>query len=85
MKLGQVVTNIIPDFLVSHYIGLKGTITDNPFMDICRSQIDISFNCESNLLAKRMPGFHWITGYGDYIRETGYALKRMGINYEVLG
>jgi len=84
MKLGQTVTNIIPDFLVSHYVGLKGSITDNPFMDICRSQIDISFNCNSNILARRMPGFHWITGYGDYIRETGYALKRMGIDFEVL-
>ena len=85
MKLGQTVTNIIPDFLVSHYIGLKGRITDNPFMDICRSQIDISFDCDSKTLAKRMPGFHWITGYGDYTRETGYALKRLGINWEVLG
>ena len=85
MKLGQTVTNIIPDFLVNHYVGLRGMITDNPFMDICRSQIDISFNCDSKILAKRMPGFHWITGYGDYIRETGYALKRIGIEMEVLG
>ncbi len=85
MKLGQTVTNIIPDFLVSHYLGLKGSITDNPFMDICRSQIDISFNCESKILAQRMPGFHWITGYGDWIRETGYALKRLGIDFEMMG
>jgi hypothetical protein len=85
MKLGQTVTNIIPDFLVSNYVGLKGRITDNPFMDICRSQIDISFDCDSKVLAKRMPGFHWITGYGDYVRETGYALKRLGIKWEVLG
>jgi hypothetical protein len=85
MKIGQTVTNIIPDFLVNQYIGLKGRITDNPFMDICRSQIDIGFNCDSKTLAKRMPGFHWITGYGDYTRETGYALKRLGIKWEVLG
>ena len=84
MKKGQVVTNIIPDFLVRHYIGLKGTIIDNPFMDICRSQIDISFDCESTVLAKRMPGFHWMTGYGDYMKETGYALKRLGIEWEQL-
>lgn len=84
MHTGQVVTNIIPDFLVSHYIGLKGTIIDHPFMDICRSQIDISFDVDSNVLAKRMPGFHWMTGYGDYLRETGYALKRLGIEWEQL-
>ena len=84
MQKGQVVTNIIPDFQVSHYVGLKGTIIDHPFMDICRSQIDISFDVDSHLLARRMPGFHWMTGYGDYLRETGYALKRLGIEWEQL-
>jgi L-fucose isomerase-like protein len=84
MNIGQVVTNIIPDFQVSHYIGLKGTIIDHPFMDICRSQIDIRFEVDSNTLAKRMQGFHWMTGYGDYLKETGYALKRLGIEWEQL-
>jgi hypothetical protein len=84
MHKGQVITIIIPDFLVSHYIGLKGTIVDHPFMDICRSQIDISYDVDSNILARRMQGFHWMTGYGDYLRETEYALKRMGIEWEQL-
>jgi hypothetical protein len=84
MHKGQVVTNIIPDFQVSKYLGLKGTIIDHPFMDICRSQIDISFESDSNLLAKRMPGFHWMTGYGDYMRETGYALRKIGIEWDVI-
>jgi hypothetical protein len=84
MHTGQVVTNIIPDFQVSHYLGLKGTIIDHPFMDICRSQIDIRFDTDSSTLAKRMPGFHWMTGYGDYLKETGYALKRLGIEWEQL-
>ncbi|MFH0756703.1 MAG: hypothetical protein V2B15_05395 [Bacteroidota bacterium] len=48
-------------------------------MNICRSQIDIGFDADSQLLARRMRGFHWMTGYGDYLRETGYALKRLGI------
>lgn len=84
MQKGQVVTNIIPDFQVSQYLGLKGTIVDHPFMDICRSQIDISYDVDSNVLAKRMPGFHWMTGYGDYTKEAGYALKRIGIEWEQL-
>jgi hypothetical protein len=84
MHTGQVVTNIIPDFQVSHYIGLKGTIIDHPFMEICRSQIDIQYDTDSSILAKRMPGFHWMTGYGDYLKETGYALKRLGIEWEQL-
>jgi hypothetical protein len=84
MNKGQIITNIIPDFKVSHYIGLKGTIIDHPFMDICRSQIDVGFDVDSYLLAERMQGFHWMTGYGDYRKETGYALKRLGIEWEQL-
>jgi len=82
MQKGQVVTNILPDFQMKRYLGLKGTIIDNPFMDICRSQIDIGFDAESSSVARRMQGFHWMTGYGDYLRETGYALKRIGIDWE---
>ena len=32
-----------------------------------------------------MPGFHWMTVYGDYLRETDYALKRIPIQFENLG
>jgi len=31
-----------------------------------------------------MPGFHWMTGYGDYLRELAYACKRVGIEFENL-
>lgn len=84
MSIGQTVTNIIPNFGVNQYKGLLGKIADNPFMDICRSQIDISFDCDSRTLAENMPGFHWITGYGDFHREIGYALKRVGIKWDFL-
>lgn len=49
------------------------------------SQIDISFDCDSKKVAEQMPGFHWITAYGDYMRETGYALNKIGIQFEHLG
>jgi hypothetical protein len=65
-------------------VGLPGKIADNPFRDICRSQIDISYGCDSNLVAENMRGFHWITVYGDYIKEIGYALKKIGIAFETL-
>ena len=32
-----------------------------------------------------MPGFHWMTFYGDYIKEMGYALRKIPIKWEVLG
>ncbi len=84
MHNGQVVTNIIPDFKAERWVGLLGEIVDHPLLPICRSQIDIRFSCDSQLLADRMPGFHWMTSYGDYLREIGYALKRVPITWEVL-
>jgi hypothetical protein len=84
MLIGQTVTNIMPDFEFRRNVGLTGKITDNPMLDICRSQIDISFDCESKKVAERMPGFHWNTVYGDYMKETAYALKKIGIELEVL-
>jgi len=84
MSVGQTVTNILPDFAFKRNVGLLGKIIDNPVMDICRSQIDISYDCESKKVAEQMPGFHWMTCYGDYIREAGYALKKIGIKFENL-
>lgn len=85
MLVGQIVTNIMSDFKFERNVGLKGKIIDNPMLDICRSQIDISFDCDSRKVAEQMPGFHWITVYGDYLNEAGYALKKMGIKLENLG
>lgn len=84
MRRGQVVTNIIPDFEAKRWVGLLGKIEEAPFMPICRSQIEVSFTRDSELLARRMPGFHWMTGYGDYMREVGYALRRVGIAWDTL-
>jgi hypothetical protein len=85
MLLGQTVTNIMPDFAFNRNVGLLGKIVDNPNLDICRSQIDISYACDSLKVAEKMPGFHWVTVYGDYLKETGYALKKIGIAFENLG
>ena len=85
MRKGQIVTNVIPDFEAKRWVGLTGKIVDAPFLPICRDQIDIRFQCDSLKLAERMPGFHWMTCYGDYLKEIGYALKRTGIEWENLG
>ena len=84
MHKGQILTNIVPDFKAERWVGLIGEIVDAPFMDICRSQIDIRFPCDSKTLAERMPGFHWMICYGDYLREVGYACKKVGIELEDL-
>ncbi|MBN1394496.1 MAG: hypothetical protein JW959_05695 [Pirellulales bacterium] len=84
MPKGQVVTNVIADFDAKHYVGFRGKIIDAPFLPICRDQIDVAFECDSLELAKKTRGFHWMTCYGDYLKEFGYALKRTGIEWEVL-
>jgi len=84
MKIGQVVTNIIPDFKSERWVGFCAKVAENPDMDICRSQIDVRFECDSGLVARNMPGFHWMTGHGDYTRELGYALKKVPIKWEIL-
>jgi hypothetical protein len=84
MRKGQIVTNIVPDFALKRWVGLRAEIMDAPFMPICRSQIDVRFACDSLKLAERMPGFHWMTGYGDYLRELAYACKKVGIEFENL-
>jgi hypothetical protein len=84
MRIGQKVTNIIPDFAGKRWVGFVGDITAHPFLPICRSQIDVKFTCDSQKLAERMPGFHWMTIYGDYLREAGYALKKIPIAFECM-
>lgn len=82
MRIGQVVTNVIPDFDAKKWVGFTGKVKDNPFMDICRSQSEISIDGDWQRLLAEMRGFHWMTIYGDCLREVGYAIKRVGIEWE---
>lgn len=82
MKLGQVCTNLVPDFASKKWLGFRGTITANPFLDICRSQIDMRIHGNGEAVMQNMKGFHWMMCYGDYLRETGYALKKTGLMWD---
>ncbi len=85
MSKGQLLTNIVPDFASKRWLGLLGEIVEAPFLPICRSQIDVRFKCDDRTLAKRMPGFHWMSAYGDFTKELPYALRRVGIAWDFLG
>jgi L-fucose isomerase-like protein len=85
MRKGQKVSMIIPDFAFEKWIGLSGEIVDSPFLPICRSQIDVAYKVSDAAVADAMPGFHWEMVYGDYLREAGYALRKTGIGWQVLG
>ena len=82
--LGTVTTHIAPDFKSERWVGIKGKIVDVPFKPICRTQFDIQYDISDSLLAERVPGFHWMTCFGDYRREIGYALRRVGIQWDNL-
>lgn len=81
MKVGQVVTNLIPDFSDRKWCGFEGRVAANPFLAICRSQVDVEVKADVQELLREMKGFHWMTCYGSYLRETGYALKRVGVGW----
>jgi hypothetical protein len=82
MKKGQVITGLIPDFASKKWLGFRGKIVDHPFYDICRCQIDVEIEGDWRKLLEDMRGFHWMICYGDYLREVGYALKKLGIGWE---
>jgi hypothetical protein len=81
MKIGQACTNLVPDFASKKWVGFDGTIIGNPSLDICRTQIDVRIHGDSTALLEEMKGFHWMTSYGSYLRETGYALKKAGVSF----
>jgi hypothetical protein len=83
-RKGQQLTSIIPDFAGELWQGLRSEVVATPFLPICRSQLDVKYAIDSQTLAERLRGFHWMTAYGDYTREIGYALRRVPIRWEVL-
>jgi hypothetical protein len=84
MRTGQTITNLIPNFASTKWMGFRGNIIEHPFYDICRSQIDLEIEGDWRRLLEDMQGFHWMTCYGDYLREVGYALNKVGIQWDNL-
>jgi len=79
MRLGQICTVLVPDFASKKWVGFRGSIVGNPFLDICRSQVDVKIHGDWAELLEKMKGFHWMLSYGDYLKEVGYALKKVGV------
>jgi hypothetical protein len=84
MQRGQKLTNLVPDFANRKWVGFTGEVIDNPFMAICRSQIDVRVLGNSEKLLENMKGFHWMTSYGDHIQEARYALGKIGVDLEIV-
>jgi len=74
---GQVVTVVVPNLHCTQWHGFRGRVADSPSLPACRSQIDIEVDGDWKALVAGMEGFHAQLVYGDYLRETGYALKKV--------
>jgi hypothetical protein len=74
---GQVVTVIVPNLHCTKWQGFRGKIVDTPSHPTCRSQMDIAVDGNWRGLLTDMQGFHTQVCYCDYLREVGYALKKL--------
>jgi hypothetical protein len=81
MRKGQRVTVLDPDFASRRWMGFEGTIIDNPALPMCRTQIDVQYQGDTDRLNQETKGYHWMVAYGNYLWETGYALKKAGVGW----
>ena len=79
--IGKQVTIIDPDCAQVRWLGLKGTVNANPSFSICRSQQEINVQGDWKSLARETRGSHWMMAYGDYLKEMGYAVGKIGLDW----
>jgi len=79
---GQEVTFIDPEYSSGRWVGFKGIVKGNPFLEICRSQQDVEIQGDWKKLQKEVRDSHWMMTYGDYLKELGYASRKIGIRWE---
>jgi L-fucose isomerase-like protein len=75
---GQQVTVVIPNLRCTKWQGFHGRIVGAPSYPACRSQMEIAIDGDWRQLLREMEGFHTQVVYGNYLREVGYALKKLG-------
>jgi L-fucose isomerase-like protein len=78
---GQEVTFIDPEYSTGRWLGFKGMVKSNPNYEICRSQQDVEIRGDWKKLIKEVRDSHWMMAYGDYLKELGYASRKIGIKW----
>jgi hypothetical protein len=84
IPLGQPVTFIDPEYSQARWLGFKGRVRANPFYDICRSQQDVEIEGDWKRLVNEARDSHWMMSYGDYVKEAGYAARKLGLQWVTL-
>jgi len=78
---GQKVTFIDPEYSSGRWVGFTGIVRGNPSYEICRSQQDVEIQGDWRKLLKEARDSHWMMAYGDYLKEVGYASRKIGIKW----
>jgi L-fucose isomerase-like protein len=78
---GQEVMFIDPEYSTGRWLGFKGIVKSNPHYEICRSQQDVEIQGDWRKLIEEVRDSHWMMAYGDYLKELGYAARKIGIEW----
>ena len=81
MPIGQKVTFIDPEYSTTRWVGFTGTVKGNPSYEICRSQQDVEISGDWRRLVREVRDSHWVMCYGDFVREAGYASRKLGLQW----
>ena len=81
---GQPVCFINPEYSAGRWVGFRGVVRDNPFLEICRSQQEVEIMGNWRQLLKEVRDSHWLMVYGDYLKEAGYAARKLGLRWDNL-
>lgn len=82
MPIGQQVCAISPEYARPRWVGIRGTVRKNPCLAICRSQQDVEIQGAWKRLIREARNSHWMMVYGDYLREVGYAVHKIGLTWD---
>ncbi|RJP18637.1 MAG: sugar isomerase [Candidatus Omnitrophota bacterium] len=82
IPIGQEVTFIDPEYTKGRWLGFRGNVEDNPFFSICRSQQDVRIQGQWKKLISEVRDSHWMMVYGDYLKEVGYAARKLDLRWE---
>lgn len=82
MPIGQTVCAISPEYASGRWVGIRGTVRDNPCFAICRSQQDVEIQGQWKRLIAETRDSHWMMAYGDFLREIGYAARKIGLTWD---
>ena len=82
MPIGQVLCAISPEYATRRWVGIKAIVRANPAFAICRTQQDVEIQGNWRRLIPEARDSHWMMAYGDYLREIGYAIRKIGLTWD---